>query len=215
MVLRMICFALIGAACGAGAAVWIGRLQDARGLKHTLGKRAAGLVTLIAALVSAAVGAATTGLVLRVCTVALLLICIAVSVMDWDYRIIPNQTVLAVLGLKLLLAVGGLTGLPGVPSFGLADALLGFGACFLVFALPGMFGKRVGAGDIKLAAAMGFLLGIQNALLSIVIMGALILGYALVQRRIPVVKFLKTDIPMGPFLTAGMFTAFLMPQIIL
>ena len=63
----------------------------------------------------------------------------------------------------------------------------------------------------KLAAAMGFLLGFGNALLAIVVMGVLMLGYSMAQRKMPLLTFLKTDIPMGPFISAGMMFAWMLP----
>ena len=90
----------------------------------------------------------------------------------------------------------------------MVQALLGMLACFLVFSFPGILGKNVGAGDVKLAAAMGFLLGTYSSLLGIVIMGVMILGFSFMQNKMPVLQFVKTNIPMGPFITVGMMVAF-------
>ena len=142
---------------------------------------------------------------------ALLTVGIAVSVCDWIYRIIPNDTVMAIFAVKLLLTAAALLHLPGAPDAGLLSALGGMVFCFAVFSAPALLGRRVGAGDVKLASALGFLLGFGNSLAAIVIMGVLILGYSMAQRRMPLLVFLKTDIPMGPFLSAGLMAAYLIP----
>ena len=142
---------------------------------------------------------------------ALLTIGITVAVSDGLCRIIPNPTVLAVFSAALARIAASLLHLPGAPGFGLLSSLGGMVFCFAVFFAPGLMGKRVGAGDIKLAAAMGFLLGFGNALLAIVVMGVLMLGYSMAQRKMPLLTFLKTDIPMGPFISAGMMFAWMLP----
>ena len=101
--------------------------------------------------------------------------------------------------------------IPGAPTFRVLSSLIGMVFCLLVFSAPGLMGKRVGAGDIKLAAAMGFLLELQTTLIAIVVMGVLMLGYSVFQRKMPLLVFLKTDIPMGPFLAAGMLLAWMLP----
>ena len=144
---------------------------------------------------------------------AVLTIGLTLAVADWLCRIIPNPTVLAVFGLKLLLMAAALLHIPGAPTFRVLSSLIGMVFCLLVFSAPGLMGKRVGAGDIKLAAAMGFLLGLQTTLIAIVIMGVLMLGYSVFQRKMPLLVFLKTDIPMGPFLAAGMLLAWMLPYL--
>ena len=137
------------------------------------------------------------------------------AVSGWLCRIIPNPTVLAIFALKLLLIAGALLNIPGAPSFGLLSSLGGMVFCFLVFSAPALMGKQVGAGDIKLAAAMGFLLGFGSSLLAVPFMGLLILGCSMVQRQMPLLAFLKTDIPMGPFIAAGMMITCVVPYITL
>ena len=129
---------------------------------------------------------------------------------DWMCRIIPNPTVLAVFALKLLLIPAALLKIPGGISCSPLSSLGGMVFCFLLFSAPGLLGKQVGAGDIKLASAMGFLLEFNGSLLAIGIMGLLILGYCILQQRMPMHLFLKTNIPMGPFIAAGMMLVFIM-----
>ena len=117
---------------------------------------------------------------------------------DARHRIIPNELVLAIL---LLAAVFGLTG--AIP-FQIGSSLLGLAACFVLFFLPSVFGRSIGAGDVKLAAAMGFALGLINSLYAIAAMGVLVLGYVLVSGNVRLSERLKQTVPMGPFLTLAL-----------
>ena len=121
-----------------------------------------------------------------------------VFVIDAKHRVIPNELVLAIL---VLAAVFGLT---GTFSFQIWSSLLGLAACFVLFFVPSLFGKNVGAGDVKLAAAMGFALGLTGSLYAIVGMGVLVLAYLLFQVRVPMLERLKAVIPMGPFLALAL-----------
>ncbi len=118
--------------------------------------------------------------------------------MDALHRIIPNELVLAI----LVLAAG--FGLTKVIPFQIWSSLIGFAVCFLAFFVPGLFGKSVGAGDVKLAAAMGFALGITRSMYAIAGMGALVLLYMLFARGMPLAERLKSVIPMGPFLALAL-----------
>lgn len=211
----MIFGAVLGAGCGCGALAWAYRLLRSRKRQESLPCLAERLIVLAAAVCGGTIGFYSRAWLPMIFTLALLTVGIAVAVPDWLCRIIPNPTVLAVFALKLLLIAGALLGIPGVPSFSLLSSLGGMVCCFVIFSLPGLMGKQVGAGDIKLAAAVGFLLGFSGALLAIVCMGVLMLGYCVVQQRMPLLKFLKTNIPMGPFIAAGMVIAYLVPCITL
>lgn len=135
------------------------------------------------------------------------------AMMDLRHRIIPNGLVLALLGLRLAFGIPALLGAADFPAFRPGASLLGLAVGLVVFSLPGLFGKKVGAGDIKLAAAMGFCLGWQGALAAIVLMGLFVLGYSVLQRSMPVLRMLKSTIPMGPFLSAGMIVVFLLTKV--
>lgn len=143
----------------------------------------------------------------------LLIPAVAVAMLDIRLRIIPNDLVLAILLIRLLFGIPALLGVPGFPEFRIGNALLGMTAAFLVFLLPSFTGKQVGAGDLKLAAAMGFCLGWQGALAAIVLMGLLVLAYAAATPRMPFLAALKTNIPMGPFLSGGMIAVLLLRQL--
>lgn len=122
---------------------------------------------------------------------------------DAKHRIIPNELVLAIL---VITAIFGFTG--AIP-FQIWQSLLGLAACFAIFFVPSLFGKNIGAGDVKFAAAMGFALGLMGSLYAIVGMGALVLIYTLIDSRLPLAQRLKTMIPMGPFLALALVAVLL------
>lgn len=205
--------AVLGAGCGCAALCWSHRMLQRRAREERVPPFAQCILVAAAAICGGAIGYYTSEWLTAASALALLTIGIAVAVSDWLCRIIPNPTVLAIFALKLLLIAGVLLNVPGAPSFSLLSALGGMVFCFLVFSAPGLMGKQVGAGDIKLAAAMGFLLGFSSALLAIAFMGFLMLGYCMFQQKMPLLQFLKTDIPMGPFIAAGMMIACMFPYI--
>ncbi len=106
----------------------------------------------------------------------------AVLAAAWDLLKgrIPNQLTYSgiVAGLALRAFVGGWRGM----GDGLAAGLVGGGLFFLFFLVRGM-----GAGDVKLMAAVGCLVGLQQTLVvmlaSAIAGGVLALGYAIFHRR--------------------------------
>lgn len=128
----------------------------------------------------------------------ILLVAACAFYIDAKHRVIPNELVLSIL---VLSAVFGLT---GAIQFDILYSLLGLVVCFVIFFLPSLFGKQIGAGDVKLAAAMGFALGLTGSLYAIACMGALVLLYTLLDNRLPLAQRLKEMIPMGPFLAIGL-----------
>lgn len=130
----------------------------------------------------------------------ILLLCVAASAFYIDalHRVIPNQLVLAVL---VLAAVFGLT---GAAPFHIVSSLIGFAVCFVLFFIPAAWGRKIGAGDVKFAAAVGFALGFTGSLYAIAGMGAFVLLYMLLFERVPMAEKWKTMIPMGPFLSLAL-----------
>ena len=203
--------AALGAGCGRVGLLWARRMLRARGREEWLSPFHRTLLTLAAALAGGVMGCSAAGWLPLLAALALLTVGMAVAVCDLLCRIIPNPTVLAVFAVKVLLTAAALLHLPDAPPAGLLSSLGGMGFCFAVFSAPGLMGRRVGAGDIKLAAATGFLLGFGSALVAMAVMGVLMLGYSLFQRRMPLLAFLKTDIPMGPFIAAGLMVVWMLP----
>ncbi len=197
---------LLPAGCGAAlcAALAIpvravcGLLQKRRGLAQDMEQKHLWILLAGLALFGGVIGWRA-GFSLRGLYLILVLFTSAcVFYIDARHRVIPNELVLAILALA---AVFGLTG--AIP-FQIGSSLLGLAACFVIFFLPGLLGKRVGAGDIKLASAMGFALGLTGSLYAIAAMGALVLLYVLIDRRAPLPQQLKEMIPMGPFLALAL-----------
>lgn len=203
-----------GAVCGLGALRWTRCLLQSRGREETLSLSTQRILVIAALVCGGIIGFCTGQWLPMVSALAVLTIGITAAAADWLCRIIPNPTVLALFALKLVLVAASLLRIPGAPPFGLLAALGGMVFCFLLFSLPGLFGKRVGAGDIKLAAAIGFLLEFQNALVAVVLMGMFVLGYCMLQQKMPLLMFLKTNIPMGPFIMAGALAACMAPYFI-
>lgn len=139
----------------------------------------------------------------------ILVVCEAVAVIDAHARLIPNELVLAILGLSVLFGVPGLFGLKGWPVWRPVPALIGLAVCFVVFTLPAVMSRQVGAGDIKLAAAMGFCMGLWNSLLAIGLMGFLVLIYSVLQSKAPILHFMMRKVPLGPFLSGAMLIVLL------
>ncbi|MBA4347355.1 MAG: hypothetical protein C0413_00680 [Clostridiales bacterium] len=175
-----------------------GVLLKNRGLAPNIGRKHFWIMLASMALVGGIIGwragVSFQGLYLLL----ILLVAACAFYIDAKNRVIPNELVLSIL---ILSAVFGIT---GAIRFQIWHSLLGLVVCFIIFFLPGLFGKQVGAGDVKLAAAMGFALGLTGSLYAIACMGALVLIYTFLDNRLPLAERLKTMIPMGPFLAIGL-----------
>ena len=190
--------AALGAMLAVPARLFYGLLLKQRGIAGQMERKhfwmlLAGLV-LLGGVIGWRAGVTFRGLYLML----LLLVAGLAFLIDATHRIIPNELVLAIL---VLAAVFGLT---GAIRFQIWNSLLGLAVCFVIFFLPGLFGKQVGAGDVKLAAAMGFALGLMGSLYAIACMGALVLLYAVLDQSMPLPERFKKMIPMGPFLALAL-----------
>ena len=175
-----------------------GLLLHQRGIDGQMPRRHFWILLSALALVGGVIGWRA-GFTLRGAYLVLLLSVAACAFyIDARNRIIPNELVLAIL---ILAAAFGLTG--QIP-FQIGSSLLGLAACFVLFFLPSVFGRSIGAGDVKLAAAMGFALGLTGSLYAIAGMGVLVLGYVLLSSNLHFSERLKQTIPMGPFLTVAL-----------
>jgi leader peptidase (prepilin peptidase)/N-methyltransferase len=130
---------------------------------------------------------------------------LAVTLTDLERRIIPNRilAVATVIGL-VIVAFGDPASLPER-----AAAAAGAGGLLLAAALA--YPGGMGMGDVKLAAAMGFFLGVEvvPALLIALLAGSLV-GIAMVVREGAAAR--KRAIPFGPFLAIGGIGALLAGQ---
>jgi leader peptidase (prepilin peptidase)/N-methyltransferase len=132
---------------------------------------------------------------------------LVLAVYDARWMILPNKVMLPLLmvagayTISLALLAGDWRVLVGPLE---AAVLAGGGFWLLVW---GSRGRAMGGGDIKLAAAMGLILGVQATMVAMLVafnLGALVGLWLIATRR----KSRRDHIPFGPFLVAGTFVAF-------
>jgi Flp pilus assembly protein protease CpaA len=149
-------------------------------------------------------GLQTSDIVFALLVASVLSLGILTSMIDLQIHIIPNEFVAAMLIIGVLLQIKYLN----LRTFLLAFAcMIGMMALFLIVAKVIGMGK-VGAGDVKLAGAMGGVLGYPDILTALMAMGIIILvscfiGFATFKIT------LKSAIPMAPFLMIGMTVGFI------
>jgi leader peptidase (prepilin peptidase)/N-methyltransferase len=120
----------------------------------------------------------------------------AITLTDFERRIIPNKILLA--GALLCVVIAAPTDPGGLPERAIAAAAAG-GILFLVaLAYP----QGMGLGDVKLCATMGLFLGraVAPAILFALLAGSAV-GLALIARHGAEAR--KMAIPFGPFLALG------------
>ncbi|EEG78400.1 A24 family peptidase [Dethiobacter alkaliphilus] len=100
---------------------------------------------------------------------------------DVRQRRIPNKITFPIMIVGLVI-YGFLEGLPGI-AFGFTGLLSGLFVFFIPFALGGM-----GAGDVKMTAAVGALMGMQfvlhSAIFTIFAGGIMAIGYLIAHKRL-------------------------------
>jgi prepilin signal peptidase PulO-like enzyme (type II secretory pathway) len=137
-------------------------------------------------------------------TAMIFLVLVSISAVDDSIRKIPNELLLMLLILKLgaVAASGSLA--PLLP------ALAGMVVGAVVFIIPSKLGIFIGWGDIKMAAAAGFCLGVVGVLQAVLVMGAIIALYSL---YLIITKSggMKTKVAIGPPLSLGMMISLLLP----
>jgi leader peptidase (prepilin peptidase)/N-methyltransferase len=139
---------------------------------------------------------------------------VAITFIDLEHRIIPDEMSLG--GLVLGLLTCWL-----VPGLGLSSAVIGagFGFCFfyaLAWAYLRFTGRSgLGGGDIKLLAMLGAFIGAGGVFATIFIssiFGSLVgIGWGIAQGR---QKVMSVAIPYGPFLVVGALYYYLMGDIL-
>ncbi|WP_319641008.1 A24 family peptidase [Pseudoalteromonas sp. A3] len=132
-------------------------------------------------------------------------ILVALTFIDIDHMLLPDQLTLPLVWLALIAAVMGITISPGEAIVGAACGYLSLWSVFWLFKL--LTGKEgMGYGDFKLLAVFGALLGWQS-LLTIILLSSVvgaIIGIALLSIQ---GKDKATPIPFGPYLAiAGWIT---------
>lgn len=130
---------------------------------------------------------------------------ITVALIDARIHIIPNEAVLifAALGLTLQTLLFGWKN-------GLLFAFLTMVGAMLVFIAVGLIiglGK-VGAGDVKLAGAMGAVVGLSGITAGLTVLAASLLLYIIIGFLVNKIN-IKSMFPYAPFISAGMVSGLL------
>jgi len=138
---------------------------------------------------------------------------ILLAAIDWRLQIIPDQTNLFLAGLGVVLGLLGADSF--LKNYGEWMALTGdfwwdrllaalIAMAFFGFIILASRGKAMGVGDLKLAGALGLLLGWPDVVLALAIafvLGAIVGIFSLLIGK----KGMKSIIPFGPFMVAGVF----------
>ena len=159
------------------------------------------VTALLSLVVAYTFGATEQALLYIVITWAL----VALTFIDIDHMLLPDQLTLPLVWLALIAAVAGITITPSDAIMGAAFGYLSLWSVFWLFKL--LTGKEgMGYGDFKLLALFGALLGWQS-LLTIILLSSVvgaIIGIALLSIQ---GKDKATPIPFGPYLAiAGWIT---------
>ncbi len=112
--------------------------------------------------------------------------------------------------LWLLLAVAGLLALRlARGTLGWAQPIGAAAAALLLLGVRLAFGRRLGLGDVKLAALIGFLLGFPGCLLAVFLGASSGTGFVLLRQAVAGVPHGRS-VAFGPFLVSGAVAAFLL-----
>ena len=147
---------------------------------------------------------------LKLIVIALLIsIAVLVSFTDISVRKIPNIYV------SLIGTVGIASIFTGLFNISSGMHIAGLVAGSLIFMVPYLLNQGIGAGDVKFLAAAGLVLGFENILTTILLMGAsiviFILGMVIVRRNFK--ETMKMHIPLGPFISIGFVASLLASNI--
>jgi leader peptidase (prepilin peptidase)/N-methyltransferase len=131
---------------------------------------------------------------------------ISLFVFDYRWLVLPDQVTIPLIVLAILFNVGlGATSIELI-----VGALVGGGLYFGLWAISR--GAWVGSGDIRLGAAMGFMLSWPGILVALYI-SYLIGGVVAILLLVTGQKKRGTVLPMGTFLTIGTFAVMVLLQI--
>lgn len=150
------------------------------------------------------------GLIRLVLWLAVVVGCVALTIYDLKWMIMPNAIVYPLIGLAAVHALTGfMTDAPFlVTTIKLLSSLaVGSGLFYVLFQLSG--GKWIGGGDVKFGAVFALLVAhpVHSALVIFLasLTGCLVLLPALLTRR----TRLQAKVPFGPLLIVGLFLVYL------
>ncbi len=142
------------------------------------------------------------------CWLLLLTMLVVLAVYDARWLILPDKMVLPLAGVALVYVVvmSVLTGELQVVRGAAEAAVLGGGGFMAIIILSK--GRGMGAGDMKLAVAMGLMLGLKGLGVAMLVAFnvAAIVGLAMIIAR---KRKGRDQIPFGPYLVGGTIVAFL------
>ena len=142
----------------------------------------------------------------------LMLGCLMVARIDFNSHIIPNKILAALLITRTFLltcdVVGGIECVQGVWRFAnclrsLTGMIIGLIVMLFVYVISR---HAIGMGDVKLSAIIGFFMGTAGWYTALILGSILAAGFSIVQLIRKKMK-LKDEIPLGPFLAAGVVIA--------
>lgn len=202
---------------GLGGLVW-GLVSDriaARWPAHEDGTvRAVDWRTLVVAIFGAAALAAVPArfddLAERILFGGFFAVCVLLMATDLDQRLMPDELTLPLIALGALALVwGGNSLVSRSPAWMAVVGAIAIPGLMLAASLP--FGEGAfGGGDVKFLVGAGLLVGLVRIALS-VFSGVILAGVAIVLLLIARRVTLKSHIPFGPFLIAGVVWVALLP----
>ncbi|MEZ4357807.1 MAG: prepilin peptidase [Eubacteriales bacterium] len=143
-------------------------------------------------------------LITRIEYIMIFFVLLSLSAVDLSIRKIPNELIAALLIIKIvsIVVIGDYESI--------LPALAGLLAGFVIFLVPSLLKIEIGWGDVKLAAASGFCLGIMGVFQAVLIMAAVMaiyFIYLLISKK----GTLKTKVAIGPSFSIGMMLTLIFP----
>ncbi|MGN1123329.1 MAG: prepilin peptidase [Eubacterium sp.] len=138
--------------------------------------------------------------VLAVRNLLLLVPMFSIAVVDSLIRKIPNPLLLVMIVIQL--SYVAYVCITNHSTEMLITSLFGFFIGFVACTLPSLLRIPVGAGDIKYSGVIGLCIYMAGYFQAMLIMGIIVLAFLIIL-KIKKRGGMKTQIPMGPFLSAG------------
>jgi prepilin signal peptidase PulO-like enzyme (type II secretory pathway) len=150
----------------------------------------------------------TTGWLMLGMWLLIVVMLIILAVYDTRWMILPDKVMIPLVAAALVMTVAFAVvhHSPQVALGSFEAAVLAGGAFYLLVVLTK--GRAMGGGDIKLAFAMGLILGIQGTAIAMFLAFdcAAVVGLAMIMMRL---RSRRDQIPFGPYLVGGTLVAFL------
>lgn len=128
---------------------------------------------------------------------------ILIAQIDFKKRIIPNQLLLVLLGIRIAIMLGEILTYPSAAKEFIFHALGGLVGGFIIFLIGYFLSKKsLGMGDVKMVAVMGFYLGLSLMYVTVIISLLCAAGYGVVQLVRKKIG-LKDAVSFAPFLAVG------------